>query len=101
MMKLVPPVLIVAMAAISGTGALAEDIPRFDINFFCRQNVASTAQVASCRRAEEGKRGALQLGWESFPKQRKHFCVQSVAFRPRAERSYVQLAACLQEQVTS
>jgi hypothetical protein len=83
------------------TPSRAEDLPRFDIALFCKQNSLSRGDPSVCLRGEETKRVALQLGWDRFPKQRKHFCVQSVTFKPRVERSYVKLASCLDDGLSS
>jgi hypothetical protein len=90
---------ILACGCLLATPALAEDLPRFDISLYCRANAQAGPQT--CRRTEESRRVALQAKWENFPKQRKHFCVQSVSFKPRDQRSYGKLAACLDDPVTS
>jgi hypothetical protein len=87
--------------SVFATPTMAEDLPRFDIPLFCKQNVSSTGDSSLCLRREETKRVALQFGWDIFPKQRKHFCVQSVTFKPRTQRSYVTLANCLDDGLSS
>lgn len=72
-------------------------MPRFDVGLFCQANAAARGGATNCRRTEETKRVRLTESWETFPKQRKHFCVQSVSFKPRAQRSYQVLAQCLEE----
>jgi len=91
--------LAAATVACAAVPARAEDLPRFDIRLYCQANAEFGLQP--CRRAEESKRGALQAGWETFSKQRKHFCVQSVSFKPRSQRSYGKLADCLDDAATS
>jgi hypothetical protein len=91
--------LVWAIAAASP--AQAEDVPRFDVGLFCQANASARGGATSCRRAEETQRVMLTENWEKFPKQRKHFCVQSVSFKPRSERSYQMLAQCLDDRTTS
>jgi len=81
--------------------AQAEDVPRFDIALYCQANASARGGASTCRRTEETQRIALEADWQSFPKQRKHFCVQSVTFKPRAQRSYTILAQCLEDGTTS
>lgn len=81
--------------------AQAEDMPRFDVGLFCQANAAARGGATTCRRSEETKRVTLTESWETFPKQRKHFCVQSVSFKPRAQRSYQVLAQCLDDGTVS
>jgi hypothetical protein len=81
--------------------AYAEDIPRFDVALFCQSNASARGGANNCRRSEETQRSVLTEAWETFPKQRKHFCVQSVSFKPRAQRSYQGLAECLDTGSTS
>ncbi len=93
---------VVVVAGIVGTNSsFAEDVPRFDIAVFCQANAQARGGLAPCRRSEEVKRTTLTRRWEDFPKQRKHFCVQSVSFKPRDQRSYVILAECLEDQISS
>lgn len=90
------------VAVMVGTSpARAEDVPRFDIAVFCQANAQARGGLTPCRRNEEVKRTTLTRRWEDFPKQRKHFCVQSVSFKPRDQRSYVVLAECLDDQISS
>jgi hypothetical protein len=91
----------IVLAVIFASPGRAEDLPRFDITLFCKQSASSTNDPSLCLRGEETKRVALQLGWDSFPKQRKHFCVQTVTFKPRVQRSYVKLANCLDDGLSS
>lgn len=93
------PFCLIAIAVSSP--ASAEDVPRFDVGLFCQANAAARGGATMCRRAEETKRVTLTESWETFPKQRKHFCVQSVSFKPRAQRSYQVLAQCLDEGTVS
>jgi hypothetical protein len=90
-------------AAIMGAAApaWAESLPRFDVDVFCQANASARSGPSGCQRNEEKKRAVLTANWETFPKQRKHFCVQSVTFKPRAQRSYGGLAACLGEGTNS
>ena len=93
--------ILLLLPLLAATPAAAEDLPRFDINLFCQVNAAGRGGLAPCRRDEEGKRVTLSRSWETFPKQRKHFCVQSVSFKPRDQRSYVLLAGCLADELSS
>ncbi len=93
--------ILLSAGVFGACSALAEDVPRFDIAVFCQANAPARGGLAPCKLGEEVKRTALTRGWEAFPKQRKHFCVQSVSFRPREQRSYVRLAECLDEQASS
>jgi hypothetical protein len=97
--SLIFPCLLILMAAASP--AQAEDVPRFDVGLFCQANAAARGGATNCRRSEEIQRLTLTESWETFPKQRKHFCVQSVSFKPRAQRSYQVLAQCLDEGTIS
>ncbi len=92
---------VVVAGLLGGNPARAEDVPRFDIAVFCQANAQTRGGLAPCRRGEEVKRTTLTRRWEDFPKQRKHFCVQSVSFKPRDQRSYVVLAECLEDQISS
>jgi hypothetical protein len=91
----------VVVVVLGSAPALAEDLPRFDIQGFCAASAGVRGDLASCQRAEETKRVDIAARWESFPKQRKHFCVQSVTFRKKDARSYTALAECLDERKTS
>lgn len=93
--------LLAALAMGAAVPAHAEDVPRFDIALYCQANAQARGGASTCRRTEETQRVALEQDWESFPKQRKHFCVQSVSFKPRAQRSYKTLAQCLEDGTTS
>ena len=96
---------IVGLAAMVVVGvaqpSLAEDLPRFDIRSFCAVSASSRGGSTACQRQEETMRIQIAARWTEFPKQRKHFCVQSVSFRPKDQRSYVSLAECLDEAKTS
>ncbi|MCX7323912.1 MAG: hypothetical protein NTZ14_05630 [Hyphomicrobiales bacterium] len=96
-LRMILPVIIIAVAF----PAQAEDVPRFDIALYCQANASARGGPGNCRRTEETQRIALEADWQSFPKQRKHFCVQSVTFKPRAQRSYATLAQCLEDGTTS
>jgi hypothetical protein len=78
----------------------AEDVPRFDIRSFCAANGEYRGGPVSCRQQEEATRIELDARWTTFPKQRRHFCVQSVSFRRKEQRSYGTLADCLDEAKT-
>jgi len=81
--------------------AAAEDLPRFDIRVFCAANADARGGQSVCQRREQAARVTMVQRWEDYPKQRKHFCVQSVSFQRRELRSYVDLAGCLDESTTS
>jgi hypothetical protein len=72
--------------------ALAEEIPQFDGRIFC----ISTGN-SGCIQDEARRRGQLSERWNSYPAQRKHFCVQSVRFMREDRRSYLRLASCLND----
>jgi hypothetical protein len=72
--------------------ARAEELPEFDARIFC----VSTGS-AGCVEDEARRRGQLSERWNSYPAQRKHFCVQSVRFMPEDRRSYLRLASCLND----
>ena len=93
------PCLLVALSA--AQPANAEDVPRFDVALFCQTNASTRGGPVRCRRVEETQRVNLTENWDTFPKQRKHFCVQSVSFKPRAQRSYQVLAQCLDDGAVS
>jgi hypothetical protein len=93
-------IAVVAMLA-SISGVRAEDLPRFDIKAHCVAKASERGGQSSCQRAEEAKRQAITARWNSFPKQRKHFCVQSVTFRNKTDRSYNDLAACLEDATST
>ena len=93
--------IFVVAGLVGSAPAHAEDVPRFDIAVFCQANAQTRGGLAPCRRSEEVRRTTLTRRWEDFPKQRKHFCVQSVSFKPRDQRSYVVLAECLEDQISS
>jgi hypothetical protein len=96
---LILPGLMACFALVSP--AQAEDVPRFDVALFCQSNASARGGASNCRRNEETQRNVLTDNWETFPKQRKHFCVQSVSFKPRSQRSYQVLAQCLDDGTTS
>lgn len=86
----------------SAHSAAAEDLPRIDVKVFCATKaVAVSGNPKACRKAEESARSAILANWNSYPKQRKHFCVQSVTFLRKEKRSYVDLAECLGEQLAT
>ncbi len=89
--------LIWLMLAVA-TPVHAEELPRFDVRVVCAAERAATAgKAGGCQRAEEAARRVITARWETYPKQRKHFCVQSVTFRRQDQRSYVSLAECLDD----
>ncbi|MCZ8163775.1 MAG: hypothetical protein O9315_17375 [Beijerinckiaceae bacterium] len=74
----------------------AEELPDLDARIFC----VSTGN-AGCVQDEARRRGQLSERWNSYPAQRKHFCVQSVRFMREDRRSYLRLASCLNDPLIS
>jgi hypothetical protein len=75
----------------------ADDLPRFDVSAFCAANPGQRGDLEACRRAEEARRVDITARWLSFPKQRRHFCAESISFRKKERRSYRALGECLSE----
>jgi hypothetical protein len=90
-----------ALLALMAAPARSEDVPLFDITLFCETNVRSFQTIEDCRRKEQRGLALVTSAWETFPAQRKHFCVQSVSFRPKVQRSYDSLVECLDDRGTS
>lgn len=94
----VAAILALAGALVPAGPARADSVPRYDVGAFCAGYAKIQEAVEACRRAEAQARYRLRVNWEVFPRQRRHFCVQSVRFRPWDQRSYVMLADCLDDQ---
>ena len=96
------PALAIAMfVATLSHPALAQDVPRYDIRSFCAVNGTNLGGPMACQQIEEAARIEIGSRWETFPKQRKHFCVQSVGFKKKEFRSYNLLIGCLRDTRTS
>ena len=77
--------------------ARAETIPEFDISLYCASISPAPLAPATCRKGEEARRSQVLAQWESFPQQRRHFCLQTIAFLKKEQRSYSPLWQCLEE----
>jgi hypothetical protein len=77
--------------------ARADDLPRFNVSLYCAAIPGPPGGIVACRQAEEAKRADITVRWLTFPKQRRHFCAQSVSFRKKELRSYRALEECLSE----
>jgi len=77
--------------------AFAIDLPRFDVRLHCVSPDGDARGPAACEHSEDAARSAMLSKWDSYPLQRRHFCVQAETIRPKGERSYVNLAHCLGE----
>lgn len=86
-----------ALLAASSGAALAIDLPRFDVGLHC----ASAGSQKVCRETERAAKAGIEARWSDIPEQRRHFCVQTEAFRPRPRRSYAGLAECLADEKVS
>jgi len=92
-------VIFVAAAIVMALPLLAhaDDLPRFDVSLYCAAIPGPPGGVVTCRQAEEARRANITVRWLTFPKQRRHFCAQSIAFRKKEQRSYRALEECLSE----
>lgn len=82
-------------------GASAEDkvsLPRYDIAAYCSAYDVPGSSRDGCLKGEQAKRTKLSLEWDDYPFQKRHFCVTTVRFLPKAQRSYNALHGCLVEQ---
>lgn len=92
----------IAILFASALPAWSDDIPKINVDAYCASPVAvSLGGSKACRKAEKTALDALRANWKSYPKQRKHFCVQSVTFLRKDKRSYIDLAECLGESRVS
>lgn len=86
-----------AMVIATASLALAIDLPRFDVRLHCVSAGDNARGAKACEHNENAARSAMLGKWDSYPLQRRHFCVQAETIRSKGARSYVNLAHCLGE----